>query len=69
MGLFSHSSMTNTPPSPFHLPNDKTRALRIQLTPTYSIDDRFISSLAAKFETKEALTAQIINNKCRKEGA
>lgn len=62
----SHAHQWLNPP--FHLPSDKTRALRIQLTPTYSIEDRFISSLVAKFETKETLTVHIINNKCRKEG-
>lgn len=61
-------TLINDYPSPFHLPNDKTRAFRIHLTPTYSIQDRFISSLAAKFQTKEILTVQIINNMCRKEG-
>jgi hypothetical protein len=49
MDLFSRSSMTK-PPS--ELPSEKTTTLSIQLTPIYSIANRFIASTVENFETK-----------------
>jgi hypothetical protein len=49
MDLFSRSSMTK--PSS-ELPHEITRAFGIQLTPIYSIGNRFIASMAENFETK-----------------
>lgn len=49
MDLFSHSSMTKPP---FQLRNEKPRAFSIQLTPIYSMENRFISSVVENFATK-----------------
>jgi len=65
MDLFSRSSMTK-PPS--ELPNENTRTLSIQLTPIYSIENRFIASMVVKLRNKTHTTVLIINNKSREEG-
>jgi hypothetical protein len=65
MDLFSRSSMTK-PPS--ELPNENTRALSIQLTPIYSIENRFIVSMVEEHRNKTHTTVLIINNKSREEG-
>jgi hypothetical protein len=53
---------------PSELPNENTRALSIQLTPIYSIENRFIASMVVKLRNKTHTTVLIINNKSRKEG-
>jgi len=42
----SHAHQRLNPP--FHFPSEKTRALSIQLTPIYSIENRFISLQSLK---------------------